>query len=348
MPADQPAAPQASTDELIQRCAEGDQRAWEAIVAQHRRRVFNVAYRFTGTHEEAEDLTQEIFLKVFRSLHTFDRRANFQTWLISVSRNLCIDHYRSMRKEREAIFQSYFHAFPWTRLPQGGGIGMDIGCGSGRWSVMVAPRVAHLHLLEISPDALVVAQENLLSAKNVSFHLASVNNIPLPPVSLDFAFSLGVLHHVPDTQSAIDHIASKLKPGAPFLVYLYYAFDDRAPWYRVLWKASDWLRSIISRLPPHLRLLLSQLIAVFVYWPLARVAGVVEWLGYSPHSMPLAWYRAKSLYVMRTDAYDRFCTKLEKRFTRGQVEEMLTRAGFRDIVFSETEPYWCAVGIKNG
>ena len=103
MPADQPAAPQASTDELIQRCAEGDQRAWEAIVAQHRRRVFNVAYRFTGTHEEAEDLTQEIFLKVFRSLHTFDRRANFQTWLISVSRNLCIDHYRSTRKERQAV-----------------------------------------------------------------------------------------------------------------------------------------------------------------------------------------------------------------------------------------------------
>jgi RNA polymerase sigma-70 factor (ECF subfamily) len=65
--------------------------------------VFNVAYKFVGKHDEAEDLTQDIFLKIFKSLDTFDRRANFQTWLISVSRNLCIDHYRSVRKERQTI-----------------------------------------------------------------------------------------------------------------------------------------------------------------------------------------------------------------------------------------------------
>jgi RNA polymerase sigma-70 factor (ECF subfamily) len=88
---------------LIQRCLRGDQAAWELIVKQHWRKVFNVAYKFVGKHDEAEDLTQDIFLKIFRSLDTFDRRANFQTWLISVSRNLCIDHYRSVRKERETI-----------------------------------------------------------------------------------------------------------------------------------------------------------------------------------------------------------------------------------------------------
>ena len=88
---------------LIQRCLRGDQLAWEMIVRQHWRKVFNVAYKFVGKHDEAEDLAQDIFLKIFKSLHTFDRRANFQTWLISVSRNLCIDHYRSVRKERETI-----------------------------------------------------------------------------------------------------------------------------------------------------------------------------------------------------------------------------------------------------
>ena len=62
-----------------------------------------MAYKFVGRHDEAEDLTQDIFLKIFKSLATFDSRANFQTWLISVSRNLCIDHYRSVRKERETI-----------------------------------------------------------------------------------------------------------------------------------------------------------------------------------------------------------------------------------------------------
>lgn len=93
----------ADVDRVIERCLEGDQAAWEQVVRQHWRKVFNVAYKFVGKHDEAEDLTQEIFLKIFRSLHTFDRRANFQTWLISVSRNLCIDHYRSVRKERETI-----------------------------------------------------------------------------------------------------------------------------------------------------------------------------------------------------------------------------------------------------
>jgi RNA polymerase sigma-70 factor (ECF subfamily) len=98
----EPSAPE-DIELLIQRCLRGDQAAWERIVRLHWRKVFNVAYKFVGKHDEAEDLTQDIFLKIFKSLDTFDRRANFQTWLISVSRNLCIDHYRSVRKERETI-----------------------------------------------------------------------------------------------------------------------------------------------------------------------------------------------------------------------------------------------------
>src|SRR4051795_1266865 len=98
-PTGQPATP----DSLIEQCLTGDQAAWEAIVRQHWRKVFNVAYKFVGKHDEAEDLTQDIFLKIFKALGTFDRRANFQTWIISISRNLCIDHYRSVRKERQTI-----------------------------------------------------------------------------------------------------------------------------------------------------------------------------------------------------------------------------------------------------
>jgi RNA polymerase sigma-70 factor, ECF subfamily len=103
MSADAPLQQQQPIDEVIQRCLNGDQAAWETIVRQHWRKVFNIAYKFVGKHDEAEDLTQDVFLKIFKSLNTFDRRANFQTWLISVSRNLCIDHYRSVRKERETI-----------------------------------------------------------------------------------------------------------------------------------------------------------------------------------------------------------------------------------------------------
>ena len=92
-----------SIEATIQHAAEGDQAAWETIVRTYWRKVFNVAYRFVGTYEEAEDLTQEFFFKVFRSLGTFDRRANFLTWLISVSRNYCIDRYRSGRRDREVF-----------------------------------------------------------------------------------------------------------------------------------------------------------------------------------------------------------------------------------------------------
>jgi RNA polymerase sigma-70 factor (ECF subfamily) len=103
MPGDTaPGAPE-SIEQIIQRCLSGDQAAWEAIVRLYRRKVFNIAYTFVGTHDGAEDLTQDVFLKLFKSLDTFDRRANFQTWLISVSRNLCIDYYRSVRKERQTI-----------------------------------------------------------------------------------------------------------------------------------------------------------------------------------------------------------------------------------------------------
>ncbi len=103
MPVDSAAAQPATPDSLIEQCLSGDQAAWEAIVRQHWRKVFNVAYKFVGKHDEAEDLTQDIFLKIFKALKTFDRRANFQTWIISISRNLCIDHYRSVRKERQTI-----------------------------------------------------------------------------------------------------------------------------------------------------------------------------------------------------------------------------------------------------
>jgi RNA polymerase sigma-70 factor (ECF subfamily) len=103
MSADSSSTPTQATDEIIERCLNGDQAAWESIVRMYRRKVFNVAYKFVGSHDQAEDLTQDVFLKLFKSLDTFDRRANFQTWLISVSRNLCIDHYRAVRKERETI-----------------------------------------------------------------------------------------------------------------------------------------------------------------------------------------------------------------------------------------------------
>ena len=251
------------------------------------------------------------------------------------------------QQQRQEIFNDYFRIFPWHLLPPGGGVGIDVGCGTGRWSMLVAPRVGHLHLLDASADTLAVAKENLKLANNVSFHANSVAEIPLPANSLDFAYSLGVLHHVPDTPAALEAIAGKLKPGAPLLVYLYYALDNRPLWYRALWRLTNVARLVISRLPHPLRLIVSQTIAALVYWPIARFARVLSRLGRSAQSLPLSYYADKSFYVMQTDAYDRFCTRLEKRFTRIEIERMLTRAGFDNVQFSNNVPFWCAVGIKS-
>jgi RNA polymerase sigma-70 factor (ECF subfamily) len=94
-----------SDAELIERCLRKDNTAWDQIVARFRRKIFHIAYKFTGKHDEAEDLTQEIFLKVFRSLEKFNRDADFSTWLSSVARNYCIDHYRASKREREVLVE---------------------------------------------------------------------------------------------------------------------------------------------------------------------------------------------------------------------------------------------------
>lgn len=249
-------------------------------------------------------------------------------------------------EERARVFREYFGIFDWERLPVGGGIGADIGCGSGRWAALVAPRVDHLHLVDASGEALEIARANLAGSSNVTFHHASVDALPFAEESLDFAYSLGVLHHVPDTQAALRSIARKLKPGAPLLVYLYYAFDNRPWWFRALWRVSDLVRRGVSRMPWPLRYGVSQLFAIGVYWPLARAGRLLEAAGHLPGAWPLAYYRDKTFYVMRTDALDRFGTRLEQRFTRADIDGMLRHAGFDDIRFSSGAPFWCAVATR--
>ena len=247
--------------------------------------------------------------------------------------------------DKERIFNDYFSLFSWEKLPPNA-VGADIGCGSGRWAQLVAPKVGLLHCVDPS-QALDVARHNLSGIDNVKFAQASVDDLPFPDNSLDFAYSLGVLHHVPNTAAAIRSIAAKLKPQAPFLLYLYYAFDNRPYWFRLLWRISDILRRTISKMPSPLRYMVSQLLAVMIYWPLARTAKILEQLGCLPANWPLAYYRDKEFYVMRTDALDRFGTVLEHRFTQSQIQTMLETAGFKDVRFSDKQPFWCALAIRS-
>ncbi len=247
-------------------------------------------------------------------------------------------------EERAALFDAYFSIFPWATLPAGA-VGFDAGCGSGRWALLVAPRVGHLHCVDPSA-AIDVAARNLAALPNCSFHRAIVDELPFEDDSMDFGYSLGVLHHVPDTGQALSSCVRKLKPGAPFLVYLYYAFDNQPAWFRAIWRISDVFRAMISRLPRSLKLLSANVIAALVYWPLARVAKGLAALGVPVGSVPLSAYRDRSFYTMRTDALDRFGTSLERRFTKAQIASMMRTAGLERVTFSVHVPYWCAVGFK--
>lgn len=141
------------------------------------------------------------------------------------------DQSKLNEAELARIFESYFRIFPWDSLPPQAE-GFDMGCGSGRWAKLVLSRVGLLHCIDASSEALAVAKRNLAKSSNARFVHATTDTVPLKENSQDFGYSLGVLHHIPDTQAAMNACVKLLKPGAPFLVYLYYRFDNRAAWFR--------------------------------------------------------------------------------------------------------------------
>ncbi len=255
------------------------------------------------------------------------------------------DQSRLPAAELDELFGRYFAIFPWDELPDDAQ-GFDLGCGSGRWAARVAPRVGGLHCIDPSPAAIAVAGRNLAGNPNCVLHIAGVGEIPLEPESMDFGYSLGVLHHVPDTAAGLRACVERLRPGAPFLIYLYYALEQRPAWFRGIWRATDLARRGISRLPHRPRRWLTTSIAVLVYLPLARLAALLERLGADVEGMPLSAYRQTSLYTMRTDALDRFGTGLEQRFSAQVIEAMMDASGLERIAFSPDPPYWCAVGFR--
>jgi RNA polymerase sigma-70 factor, ECF subfamily len=97
--------------QLVQRCLQGDGSAWEELVRRHSRRIFNVCYRFVGNRTEAQDISQEVFLRVYRTLSSYrSAHGGFATWMTSVTRNLLIDHYR--RTKRDRVTDSLDDAMP--------------------------------------------------------------------------------------------------------------------------------------------------------------------------------------------------------------------------------------------
>ena len=248
------------------------------------------------------------------------------------------------KKKLKIFFNQYFEIFPWDKINQNS-IGFDMGCGSGRWAQFVAPRVKTLICVEPS-DAIKVAKINLNRFNNVKFLKESTNSCTIKEKSQDFGYCLGVLHHIPDPEKALKDCAKLLKSKSPFLLYLYYNFENKPKWFKLIWKVSDFMRKVISKMPNRLKILTCTLIAYLIYLPLSRTANLFERLGLNISDFPLADYRSKPMYICKNDALDRFGTSLEYRFSKNEIKEMLYNSGFENITFSKSAPYWCCIAYK--
>ncbi|MDB5198172.1 MAG: Class SAM-dependent methyltransferase [Chitinophagaceae bacterium] len=225
---------------------------------------------------------------------------------------------------------------------------IDIGCGTGRWTKYLSTRAGFIEAID--PSNAVFAADNLLGdITNVRLSKASVETIPFDDETFDFAMSVGVLHHIPNTQQAMTDCIKKVKKGGYFYCYLYYNLDNRGFAFKLLFKASDLIRKMVSSLPAKIKKVICDILAAVIYLPMVLLVRFFYFIGLKKigAKMPLSPYKNKSFFVLRNDALDRFGTKLEQRFSREEVIEMMKNAGLDNIIVGHTAPFYRAVGRKN-
>ena len=255
------------------------------------------------------------------------------------------DNEKISKNELKKIFNNYFSIFP-KKILNKNSVGIDIGSGSGRWADFVVRKVKKLYLLEPSKKALDVSKKKLKLYKNVSYHNVEIKKINTINSKFDFAYSLGVIHHLNYPLKAFKLIKKKLKENSPFLVYLYHDLEENNLFYKFLWKLSEILRWFISKQNFFIKSIITDLIAILIYFPLSRITNLLLVFFSSPKNFPLSYYMDKPFYVMRNDALDRFRTKYEKRYSRSDIIKLFKKSGFKKIKISSKRPYWCAIGYK--
>jgi ubiquinone/menaquinone biosynthesis C-methylase UbiE len=248
--------------------------------------------------------------------------------------------------EIKKIGDLYFDILPGEVLNDHSKV-LDVGCGSGRWSKYLTNKVGSIDAVDPS-SAIFAADKLLADFDNIRLTMATTESLPFPDNSFDMVMSVGVLHHIPDTLQAIKDCISKVKPGGYFYTYLYYSLDNRGWLFRFLFKVSNIFRYLVSRLPSVLKKIACDIIAVVIYMPFVLVSQGFYKIGFKKlaEKMPLSIYRDKGFFIIRNDALDRFGTKLEQRFSRKYIREMLTESGITEIRFSEKAPYWHVIGKK--
>ncbi len=224
---------------------------------------------------------------------------------------------------------------------------IDIGCGTGRWSRYMAERAGFVEAVDPS-NAIFVADKLLAGNDNIRLSKASTDTLPFADNTFDFGMSIGVLHHIPDTQKAMADCVKKIKPGGYFYTYLYYKVNDKSIMFRWLFQMVNAIRRVVSRLPDILKKLVCDLLAIAFYMPIILLGRFFILTGlrkFAAH-LPLSYYHSKSFFIIRNDALDRFGTKLEQRFSKAEITSMMQEAGLNNVIISDNYPYWHAVGEK--
>lgn len=225
---------------------------------------------------------------------------------------------------------------------------LEVGCGSGRFLKYLNDKAGFL--VGVDPSHAIYAADNLIGTKeNVMLVKASANDLPFADESFDFVYSIGVLHHIPDTAKAMQACVNKVKKGGYFFTYLYYNLDNRGFLFRTVFNVSTLLRRGVSKLSPAPKKIVCDVLAVGLYMPFVGFSRFLKLLGVKERvrsKIPLYGYENKSFYIIRNDSLDRFGTPLEQRFTKKEIQEMMERCGLTEIFFSNNLPYWHAVGKK--
>lgn len=250
--------------------------------------------------------------------------------------------------ELQKIGDDYFDILPPGLLPPDCTV-LDVGCGTGRWSkyLLEHRQVGHIDAIDPS-EAIGVAARFLGDYPQVRFSQCNADGLPFADDVFDLVMSVGVLHHVPDTEQAIRACAHKVKPGGYLYLYLYYNLDNRGPVFRMLFHGGNLLRYVISKLPAVPKKVVCELLAVLIYLPFILLGRALRGLGLTrlAGALPLAYYQDTSFYIARNDALDRFGTRLERRFSRKDIQAMLENAGLQNIHFSEKAPFWHVLAQK--
>ncbi len=225
---------------------------------------------------------------------------------------------------------------------------LDMGCGSGRFSRYLSSRVGFIEALDPS-EAVWAAEQLLCGIDNVRLINASADSIPFVDDTFDFVMSIGVLHHIPNTQMAMKNCVEKVKPGGHFFVYLYYNLDNSGLTFRLIFKFVSLIRKFISSLPSGIKKFMCDLLAILVYLPVIIVGKLLDKAGFKQlaKKLPLSYYQDKSFFIIRNDALDRFGTALEHRFSKAEIKVMMESCGLINIHFSDNKPYWHAIGKKD-